>query len=262
MRGSKAQSRASIESQALAGDGTLGQAQASLLHADASNDAARSALRSSQCLTTVFRMLRAMGCAREEVGQLAVASVIEASERLARDSHNSHEAAPPAEHNTLDGVPIEHVVDPLLPAAVNAAQTRWQSMRQGRSADSASSEVRFHAELQVFELLDALDDAKRTSLLLADMEGFSTPEVAAIVGKRLDLVYDELRKARKAFARAYARQEHGQSEGVAEVLARELLGLARARFCPDATALAELCSSVDERGAAPQAHVHARTGRS
>jgi RNA polymerase sigma-70 factor (ECF subfamily) len=55
------------------------------------------------------------------------------------------------------------------------------------------------------ELLDALDDDKREVFVLAELEGFSAPEIAEAVGANVNTVYSRLRLARQEFAEAAAR---------------------------------------------------------
>lgn len=49
-------------------------------------------------------------------------------------------------------------------------------------------------------LLQQLDDSKREVLVLAELEGFSAPEIADVTGVPLNTVYSRLRLAREAFA--------------------------------------------------------------
>lgn len=55
------------------------------------------------------------------------------------------------------------------------------------------------------EVLDGLDEKKREVLVLAELEGFSSPEIAQILGISLNTVYSRLRLAREAFERHAAR---------------------------------------------------------
>jgi hypothetical protein len=88
---------------------------------------------------------------------------------------------------------------------------------------------------------------KRSCLLLADMEQLSSPEIAALTGLRLDVVYDELRKARKAFERARKRYDQAGATIDAETDVRELLAVARAHFTPSPASLDGLCAELSER---------------
>jgi RNA polymerase sigma-70 factor (ECF subfamily) len=55
------------------------------------------------------------------------------------------------------------------------------------------------------EVLDALDEKKREVLVLAELEEFSSPEIAQILGIGLNTVYSRLRLAREEFERLAAR---------------------------------------------------------
>jgi hypothetical protein len=79
------------------------------------------------------------------------------------------------------------------------------------------------------------------------MELFSSPEIAALTGLRLDIVYEELRKARKAFERARKRYDEAGATVDAERDVRQLLALAHARFSPAGPSLDSLCDELSER---------------
>lgn len=53
---------------------------------------------------------------------------------------------------------------------------------------------------QLSRALDTLDDEKRMTVLLADLEGLSVPEIATLVDAPLNTVYTRLRRARAALA--------------------------------------------------------------
>jgi hypothetical protein len=140
------------------------------------------------------------------------------------------------------------VIDPLFVAAYRAACAEWRPLHSATEEDEISgSSVRFQGEVLVLGLLGALDEVKRSCLLLADMELLSSPEIAALTGLRLDVVYDELRKARKTFERARKRYDQAGATIDAETDVRELLALARVRFSPAAGALDGLCGELAER---------------
>lgn len=63
---------------------------------------------------------------------------------------------------------------------------------------------------RVDRLLRELDDDKRTTFVLIEMEGMSAPEVAEALGLKLNTVYSRLRAARSAFEAALARQREGE----------------------------------------------------
>jgi hypothetical protein len=152
--------------------------------------------------------------------------------------------------STLDGLALDRVIDPLLVAAYRAACTTWRPLRHANDAEEAevsASSVRFQGELLVLGLLETLDEVKRSCLLLADMELLSSPEIAALTGLRLDVVYDELRKARKAFERARKRYDQAGATIDAETDVRELLAVARAHFTPAPASLDSLCAGLSKR---------------
>jgi RNA polymerase sigma-70 factor (ECF subfamily) len=61
------------------------------------------------------------------------------------------------------------------------------------------------------QVLDGLDEKKREVLVLADLEGFSSPEIAEILGIGLNTVYSRLRLAREEFERLAARCRKGDA---------------------------------------------------
>lgn len=192
---------------------------------------------------TIWRVLRGMGISDEDVMQSTRVSFDHAFQQLSLAAGQA-KAAP----STLAGLPIERVIDPLLVAAYRAASSEWRPLVHKSEDDEISaSSVRFQGELLVLGLLGTLDEVKRSCLLLADMELFSSPEIAALTGLRLDVVYDELRKARKAFERARKRYDQAGATIDAESDTRELLALARARFSPAPGSLESLCSELSER---------------
>jgi|GEM_PF-5011025 len=184
----------------------------------------------------IWRVLRGMGIADEDVAQATRVSFDHAFAELATQ-------AQPA-----STVPIDRVIDPLFVAAYRAACAEWRPLHSATEEDEISgSSVRFQGEVLVLGLLGALDEVKRSCLLLADMELLSSPEIAALTGLRLDVVYDELRKARKTFERARKRYDQAGATIDAETDVRELLALARVRFSPAAGALDGLCGELAER---------------
>src|SRR5262245_49057181 len=56
------------------------------------------------------------------------------------------------------------------------------------------------------ELLGVLSDSQREVFVMAEVEGFSAPEIAEALGIHLNTVYSRLRLARLRFERAVARQ--------------------------------------------------------
>ena len=64
----------------------------------------------------------------------------------------------------------------------------------------------------VFEILDSLDPEKREVFVLCDVEEMTAPQVAELLGIKLNTVYSRLRTARQAFnaaAKARAREQRG-----------------------------------------------------
>jgi RNA polymerase sigma-70 factor (ECF subfamily) len=55
------------------------------------------------------------------------------------------------------------------------------------------------------QVLDGLDEKKRAVLVLVELEGLSSPEIAKILGIGLNTVYSRLRAAREDFERLAAR---------------------------------------------------------
>lgn len=74
-----------------------------------------------------------------------------------------------------------------------------------RSASPAAEAERAQAVRLLHQLLDELDDDKRTVFVLAELEQMSAPEISEIVGCPLNTVYSRLRAAREAFERALSR---------------------------------------------------------
>ena len=60
-------------------------------------------------------------------------------------------------------------------------------------------------------LLDTLDDRQRAVFVMAEIEGFSAPEIAEVLSIKLNTVYSRLRLGRRSFEKALARhrREHG-----------------------------------------------------
>jgi DNA-directed RNA polymerase specialized sigma24 family protein len=191
-------------------------------------------------VSTVWRVLRGMGVSDDDVAQAVRISFDQACNALQVQQHSAGSVA------TAADVPLERVVDPLLAAAFLAARAAWRPLTT-QSSDAAESAVSYQGELRVLGLLGTLDEPKRVCLLLADMEQYSSPEIAALTGMRLDVVYDELRKARKTLDRARKRNDETGATRDAEVEGRELLALARTRFSPPTATLASLCDALCAR---------------
>lgn len=54
-------------------------------------------------------------------------------------------------------------------------------------------------------ILDRLDDDQREVFVLAELEELAAPEIAEVLGVKLNTVYSRLRRARETFAKAVAR---------------------------------------------------------
>ena len=93
----------------------------------------------------------------------------------------------------------------------HAANYRRLAWHRGRELDDTPVSPRIVARLDakrtVLRALDALDDDKRTTLVLHDMEGFSAGEIAALLEVPENTVYSRVRLAREAFRRAIADEE-------------------------------------------------------
>ena len=63
------------------------------------------------------------------------------------------------------------------------------------------------------EILDELDEAKRSLLILAELEQMTAPEMAEATGIPLNTVYSRLRAARRAFNQALARHRARERNG-------------------------------------------------
>jgi RNA polymerase sigma-70 factor (ECF subfamily) len=75
--------------------------------------------------------------------------------------------------------------------------------------DPDDAVARRQAAAIVAAFLDELDDDKRVVFVLADVEGMAMPEVAEIVGIKLNTAYSRLRAARQQFRAAISRHHGG-----------------------------------------------------
>ncbi len=62
---------------------------------------------------------------------------------------------------------------------------------------------------RLMALLETLDDAKREAFVLAELEGLTAPEIAAILNVNLNTVYSRIRVARQELEAAIAEQRKG-----------------------------------------------------
>jgi hypothetical protein len=90
-----------------------------------------------------------------------------------------------------------------------------------------SLELRRRVEL-LDRLLATLSDSQRAIFVMAEIEGFNAPEIAVVIGEKLNTVYLRLRLGRARFERALARHRGEHDEVVAEAQ-RALSGGAAAR---------------------------------
>jgi RNA polymerase sigma-70 factor (ECF subfamily) len=99
---------------------------------------------------------------------------------------------------------------------VRAHRARWRragatqvfDAEQVRAPDAARPDERAQnaeAARLVAALLDGLDDDQREVFVLAELDELSAPEIAEILGVKLNTVYSRLRLARAAFGEAAAR---------------------------------------------------------
>jgi RNA polymerase sigma-70 factor (ECF subfamily) len=78
----------------------------------------------------------------------------------------------------------------------------------GGAPEQPDDAVQWREAASVVErFLAGLDEDKRTVFVLAELEGMTAPEVAEILGTKLNTVYSRLRAGRALFARAVARAE-------------------------------------------------------
>ena len=75
------------------------------------------------------------------------------------------------------------------------------------AADTFKSVSRAQAAAIVSSILDAMDEDKRIVLALVELEQLSVPEVAQLLGIKLNTAYSRLRLARRAFEAALAARE-------------------------------------------------------
>jgi RNA polymerase sigma factor (sigma-70 family) len=59
-------------------------------------------------------------------------------------------------------------------------------------------------------LLGTLSEAQREVFVMAEVEGFTAPEIAEALGVKLNTVYSRLRLGRRQFERSLARDTHDQ----------------------------------------------------
>ncbi len=93
------------------------------------------------------------------------------------------------------------------PLTARASESRL--VAASRERPDAAYEEKAAAE-ELYAILDAMDESRREVFVLADLEGFSIPEIADATGTNLNTVYGRLRAAREDFERALARKNAGR----------------------------------------------------
>ncbi len=87
------------------------------------------------------------------------------------------------------------------------ARSKLARVELSHDEDSPETELaRREALAFMHTFLDGLDDDQREVFVLADIEGLSAPEIATIVGAKLNTVYSRLRLARGRFELALQRR--------------------------------------------------------
>jgi RNA polymerase sigma-70 factor (ECF subfamily) len=67
------------------------------------------------------------------------------------------------------------------------------------------------AQLVLAALLDTIEPDRRTEFVLHELEGFSVPEIAELVGAPLNTVYSRLRRTREELGRLAQRWHHKEA---------------------------------------------------
>ncbi len=76
---------------------------------------------------------------------------------------------------------------------------------QDRGPSPRDNAARAEAVGLLYSFLDTLDDDKRETFILAELEQMTVPEIADAVGANVNTIYSRLRAARKAFEQAAMR---------------------------------------------------------
>lgn len=80
-------------------------------------------------------------------------------------------------------------------------------------ASNAVQHLEQHEAVRLLNrLLDTLDDEKRETLVLVELEQMTVPEIAQLIGINPNTIYTRLRAARQDFARALARHRLHERE--------------------------------------------------
>ncbi len=107
---------------------------------------------------------------------------------------------------------VNLALDWLRRARVETLSLSGQGRRDGHGLDPASPDPRKRAELvqEVQFILSRMPASERTILVLRDLEGFSTSEVAAIVGRKEPTVRWRLALARQRFRDQWQGRQDGR----------------------------------------------------
>jgi RNA polymerase sigma-70 factor (ECF subfamily) len=161
----------------------------------------------NQHASFVFRVLRGMGVPDAQVDDAAQDVFLVVHKRL-------HE---------FDG--RARVTTWLFQIAVRVAYAHRRKARRARDHTPVSEALEDldgspHAQAETTEdmarlqrVLDELDDEKRITLVLAEIEELTAPEIAAVTGTPLNTVYTRLRRARASFAALWRARTQGDGHG-------------------------------------------------
>ncbi|MEM7153306.1 MAG: sigma-70 family RNA polymerase sigma factor [Myxococcota bacterium] len=90
----------------------------------------------------------------------------------------------------------------------DAARERKRRSRVAREqVEAHEPHARADAARTLREILSVLDDDQRAVFIMAELEGMTAPEIAAVVGVKVATVYSRLRLAREKLSRVLARSE-------------------------------------------------------
>lgn len=93
--------------------------------------------------------------------------------------------------------------------AIDVETAAWLASESSPLTDA----IRAQAEDLVLAILEELDDTKRETFVLAEIEGLTAPEIAEATGANLATVYTRIRAARKAFEEAVVRMRAREERG-------------------------------------------------
>jgi RNA polymerase sigma-70 factor (ECF subfamily) len=82
-----------------------------------------------------------------------------------------------------------------------------ERVHAARQPDPQQAALQLEADALVQRCLGALDEDKRCAFILAELEGFRGPEIAAALSLNLNTVYARLRAARQQFVASYRREQ-------------------------------------------------------